>query len=50
MPATLPVSAAAQAPASDAFYSKYLTIWLRQPDGSLKFLVDGGGARPRPSP
>lgn len=41
---------AAQAPASDAFYSKYLTIWLRQPDGSLKFLVDWGGARPRPSP
>jgi len=33
---------------SETFYSKYLTVWQRQPDGSLKFVVDGGSARPRP--
>ena len=27
-------------------YSKYLTVWKRQPDGSWKFVVDGGSARP----
>jgi ketosteroid isomerase-like protein len=27
-------------------YSKYVTVWQRQPDGSLKFIVDGGSARP----
>ncbi len=27
-------------------YSKYLTVWQRQPDGSLKFVVDGGSGRP----
>jgi ketosteroid isomerase-like protein len=27
-------------------YSKYLTIWRRQPDGSYKFLTDGGNGRP----
>jgi hypothetical protein len=26
--------------------SKYLTIWKRQPDGSVKFLTDGGSGRP----
>ena len=29
-------------------YSKYLTVWQRQPDGSLKFVVDGGSGRPAP--
>lgn len=29
-------------------YSKYLTIWQRQPDGSWKFAADGGNARPAP--
>lgn len=29
-------------------YSKYLTIWKRQRDGSWKFVADGGNARPRP--
>lgn len=28
--------------------SKYLTIWRRQPDGSWKFVTDGGNARPAP--
>jgi hypothetical protein len=28
------------------FYSKYLTVWTRLPDGSIRFLVDGGNARP----
>jgi ketosteroid isomerase-like protein len=30
------------------FYSKYLTIWKRQQDGSWKFVADGGNARPAP--
>jgi ketosteroid isomerase-like protein len=30
-------------------YSKYLTIWRRQRDGSWKFVADGGNARPAPS-
>lgn len=29
-------------------YSKYLTIWKRQPDGRWKFVADGGNARPAP--
>jgi ketosteroid isomerase-like protein len=27
-------------------YSKYLTIWRRQPGGEVRFLTDGGNARP----
>lgn len=26
--------------------SKYLTVWRRMPDGSIKFLLDGGNSRP----
>lgn len=29
-------------------YSKYLTVWKRQADGSWKFVADGGNARPAP--
>ena len=29
-------------------YSKYLTIWRRQPDRSWKFVADGGNVRPAP--
>lgn len=29
-------------------YSKYLTIWKRQPHGTWKFVADGGNARPAP--
>src|SRR6266576_3597350 len=29
-------------------YSKYLTIWRRQPDQSWKFVADGGNVRPAP--
>jgi len=29
-------------------YSKYLTIWQRQADGSWKFVADGGNVRPAP--
>jgi len=29
-----------------ARYSKYLTIWRRQPDGAVRYLTDGGNARP----
>jgi hypothetical protein len=31
-------------------YSKYLTIWRRQPDRSWKFVADGGNVRPPPVP
>jgi hypothetical protein len=27
-------------------YSKYLTIWIRRSDGSVRFLTDGGNSRP----
>ena len=29
-------------------YSKYLTVWKRQPNGAWKFVADGGNARPAP--
>lgn len=29
-------------------YSKYLTIWRRQPDRTWKFVADGGSSRPGP--
>ena len=29
-------------------FSKYLTVWKRQQDGSWKFVADGGNARPAP--
>ena len=28
------------------YYSKYLTVWRRQPDGRIRFIVDAGNARP----
>ena len=31
-------------------WSKYLTIWVRQADGSWRFLADGGAASPTPAP
>jgi ketosteroid isomerase-like protein len=30
---------------ADEFHSKYLTLWRRQPDGSIRFIVDGGNGR-----
>jgi len=30
-------------------YSKYLTLWRRGPDGTTRFLADGGSARPAPA-
>lgn len=27
------------------YHSKYLTVWKRQPDGTLRFFVDGGNGR-----
>jgi ketosteroid isomerase-like protein len=27
-------------------YSKYLTVWKKQRDGSWRFVADGGSARP----
>jgi len=35
-----------QAEGSPVSYGKYLTIWRRQPDGSVRFLTDGGSPRP----
>jgi ketosteroid isomerase-like protein len=29
-------------------YSKYLTVWTRLPDGSVRYLTDGGNPRPKP--
>ncbi len=31
---------------SPTSYGKYLTIWRRMPDGKVRFLTDGGSARP----
>lgn len=31
-------------------YGKYLTIWLRQADGSWRYIGDGGAPSPAPSP
>lgn len=35
---------------ADAFLSKYLTVWRRQGDGTIRYLVDGGNSRPAPKP
>jgi hypothetical protein len=29
-------------------YSKYLTVWSRLPNGSVRYLTDGGNPRPKP--
>jgi ketosteroid isomerase-like protein len=31
----------------DLYFSKYLTVWQRQPNGSIKFVADGGSGRPK---
>ncbi|HJU89335.1 MAG TPA: nuclear transport factor 2 family protein, partial [Gemmatimonadaceae bacterium] len=38
------------AAAADVYYGKYLTVWRRQADGSLKYLVDAGNSIPAPAP
>jgi ketosteroid isomerase-like protein len=40
--ATIAVS---RAPDAQSFATKYLTVWQRQPDGSLKFVLDSGNGR-----
>lgn len=30
-------------------YTKYLSIWQRQPDGTFKYVADGGTSRPAPA-
>jgi ketosteroid isomerase-like protein len=35
---------------TSTFHSKYLTVWRRTPDGSIRFLVDAGNARPPGTP
>jgi hypothetical protein len=32
----------------EANLGKYLTVWTRRPDGSVRFLTDGGNPRPAP--
>lgn len=34
-------------PPDQAYIGKYLTIWRRQPDGSLRFILDSGNERPQ---
>jgi ketosteroid isomerase-like protein len=34
--------------AAQRWYSKYLTVWKRQPDGVWRFVADGGNGRPAP--
>lgn len=34
-------------PPDQAYVGKYLTIWRRQPDGSLRFILDSGNERPQ---
>lgn len=40
------VIAASRDPGAETSHGKYLTIWRRQPDGSIKFIMDTGNARP----
>lgn len=32
------------------FYGKYLTLWRREPGGAIRYISDGGNARPAPVP
>jgi len=37
------------APRGEApFYGKYLTLWRREPGGAIRYISDGGNARPAP--
>jgi len=38
-----------EAAPSSVTYSKYLTVWRREPDGQYKFIFDIGSDRPTPS-
>jgi ketosteroid isomerase-like protein len=38
------------ASAASAYHGKYLTVWRRQADGTVKYLIDGGNSRPPPAP
>jgi len=33
-------------PGGSPFFTKYLTMWRRESDGSIRFIADGGNARP----
>ncbi len=43
--ATITLPATEEEPARE-LRRTYLTLWQRQPDGSIKFIADGGGTRP----
>lgn len=36
-------------PGGAPFYSHYLSLWRRQQDGAIRFIADGGSARPAPA-
>lgn len=40
------VIAESRDPGAEASHGKYLTVWQRQPDSSIKFIMDTGNARP----
>ena len=42
--------AVSTAPTGAQSYSKYLTVWQRQPNGDWRYVVDGGNGRPAPAP
>jgi ketosteroid isomerase-like protein len=38
--------AESRAPNAEASHGKYLTIWRRQPDGTIRYILDSGNPRP----
>lgn len=36
-------------PGGPAVYTKYLSLWRRDPDGRIRYIVDGGNVRPGPA-
>ena len=36
--------------AHEQFYSKYLTVWIREASGAWRWLLDGGSSSPAPAP
>jgi ketosteroid isomerase-like protein len=47
---TIGEATATDADSGEKRYSKYITIWRRQPNGTWLYTMDGGNARPAPAP
>lgn len=45
---TIGIATATEADTGAKRYSKYLSIWRRQPNGDWRYVMDGGNARPAP--